>query len=351
MKIYFLLLSYFFVSQVSAQENNPRVNMQTTIELEWEVVDGASAYEVELTPKLPSGPNSGTDSALDSAAVSSKPSAQPIRFSTTTAKVSQKVPLGIYSLRIRSKEGASGYFGDWSAPVEIEALAKTIQPIFPPDKSEVASPAERRKRVTFEWTAANDAREYTLRIWSDDLNSPKEFKIQNVQTPQSGRNPRQDIMLTAGKVYHWQVTFESKTNVNYQSQPPTFSFTLLGSQLTTPDFAPADYKRNVQKAKWSASPKAEVYSGALEYHSLDELEWRSLRKLASLRTTEWQLGKLKPGVYRVTVVAHAKNHIDSEPGYHEFVVKPSKSELANALLLTDGLGTNEKQKAPSLNSQ
>src|SRR5262249_35795285 len=77
-------------------------------------------------------------------------------------------------------------------------------------------------------------------------------------------------------------------------------------------------------------------------HALDESEWKSMidtkitspsGKQDSVKPSDisWEFNQLPPGAYRIEVIAHASNRIDSETGFHEFVVKPTSAQISNAL--------------------
>src|SRR4051812_39710125 len=83
---------------------------QATVELDWEPIENAQAYEVKLEPKT---------------------GGAPIIIKATENKISQRVPVGEYSVRIRSQAKKTGYFGKWSPAISIEVSSKVIKLIAP----------------------------------------------------------------------------------------------------------------------------------------------------------------------------------------------------------------------------
>ena len=278
---------------------------QSTLELEWEVVDEAESYEIKLTPK-----NGGI----------------PLTFTSTEPKLSKLVPSGVYILQVRSKEKGTGYMGAWSEPAAIEVASKNIDLLSPKDKEVIPEPLEKRKIITFEWAPVAGAKVYNLRIWDEDPAKAKDFTT---------RNTKKQLDLPAARIYHWQVTVEDESSIKYQTAGKTYSFSLLGKQLIKPILQPKVLGNKL--AKWSESPGAENYEGKVQYRALDETDFRTLLHRPDLKDTKWDFKKLKPGIYKIQVTAHAKNRVSSETGELEFTVKPTEVELVRILSMSSGL--------------
>jgi hypothetical protein len=276
------------------------------LNLEWEQVDEAAAYEIKLTPKEPG--RKGQEESLI--------------FKTETPSFSGRVPTGVYKLQVRSKDKTSGYFGKWSQAAEIEVVSKVIELLEPRNEAVVANAKSRRSSVMFQWTPVAEARAYTLKLWSDDPTKVYEFQ---------SRTPTLSLNLITGREYHWQVTFESKARIGYHASPQVFAFKLLGPQLLMPVIDEKLGLPVVESLQWSASPEAQYYEGKLFRHALDETAWEPYRELPKSEATRWTFTKLPPGVYRVEVVAHASHRVSSEAGVIEFVVKPTVTDLESAL--------------------
>lgn len=298
------LLSTLLSFQAQAQESTAAqeaakeaATAEATLDLEWEKIEDATSYEVKLTP------NSGTT---------------PIKFQTSNTKLTEKLPLGVYKLQIRSKDKSTGYFGPWSPPTEVEVETKTVQLISPAEGSEIAQPKEKRAQVEFQWSPIEKAKEYTLRIWFDDERNAREFK---------SKTNKKLLTLPAGKAYAWQVTFLTDKSVGYLAAPQIGNFKVLGKQLIKPVIAEA----TKQKAKWKPSPGAKSYKVKLLIKALDEDEWSVFKDFPKQDVTALSFEKLKPANYKLEVVAQAPNHMSSEPATAEFTVKPSHEELARAM--------------------
>lgn len=289
---------------------------QATLELDWEPVASAAAYEVRLEPKE---------------------GGEPILIKATENNISQRVPVGEYSVRIRSQDKVSGYYGKWSAPIDIEVSSKVIQLLQPEDNAVLPNISGEEVEIEFRWEPNADARMYSVRIWSDNEAEAQEFPT---------NEPFLKTKLAPGRIYHWHVTFETNKAVKYQADPLTYSFSLLGKRLLRPEVSP---KIETQKGhtiiNWSQSPNAQNYKYKLSQRYLDETEWRPFTNSEGAANT-WKLNRLKPSAYKVEVIATAELRMDSEVGEYEFVVKPTEQELDKALQPALKLVHPAKKKKP-----
>jgi hypothetical protein len=290
---------------------------QATLDLEWEAVEGASGYEVKLTPQI--APQT-TDEENDKREI--------LKFLTAENKLSERVPVGVYKMQIRSKDKISGYFGPWSKAAKIELAAKIVELLSPANNDIIKDVKSKRSAVLFQWSPVPQVLFYTLKVWSDDPTKAQEFTV---------RAPSKRLNLISARVYHWEVTFKTKQAIGYLATPQRYSFTLLGPQLVQPVVDRDVGLPHVEKTAWSLSPGAQFYSGKIFRHALDETDWQDYREIKETPKTAWDFDRLPPGVYRVEIVAHAKNRSDSEPGFYEFTVKPTEEELNKALSATEAV--------------
>ena len=280
-----------------------------TLDLEWEAIDEANGYELKLTPTK---------------------GGEPLTFKSDEAKASLKLPIGSYKLQIRSKDKASGYYGRYSDPTEVEVEYKILELLTPPDESILGDEknASKKKKVVFAWSPAPNAQTYTMKIWSDDPDKAKEFKTAGTTVT---------LNLPSGRKYFWQVTFATKNAVGYIADPRRSSFMLLGPQLVTPVIDSNLAIPFVTKAKWSQSPGAERYEVRILKRHLDETEFTPIIEKPDRELNQLDFSRLAPGFYRIEVTAHAKNRVSSETGFYEFGIKPPAREMLTALQSVDAL--------------
>jgi len=298
---------------------------EAVLDLEWEVVEDAISYELKLIP-VAAGDSGGGESDRNGGGGSggsghshSGAGGEPIVMNVSEPKISRRVPVGVYKVQIRSKDKATGYFGPWSAPIDVEVSTKVVELLEPANGSEIPAPNEKHLVVPFRWRPTPGARRYALRIWSDDIEKAKEFQTSEASF---------ELKLATGRLYYWQVTFENERGTGYRAMPGTYSFMLLGPQLVQPVVNRKLPFPLVNKIAWSKIPRAEFYRAKLFHRHLDESEWREFLLNEKLESPVWNLDRLKPGAYRIEVSAHARNRVSSEVGSYEFIVKPPEKELS-----------------------
>ena len=273
-----------------------------TIELEWDSVENAFGYEIRLTPK-----SGGT----------------PLTYKVLENKFTQDVPVGIYVLRIRSRhKEVEDHWSPWSDPLNLEVLVKELMLLEPEHEAVLTSKSKAREEVTFTWTKIDKARDYVLKIWTEGT---KEKPLTFVTRKNSQR-----LKLVPGRVYYWQVVFESATQVTYAQETRTHMFILQGQKLIQPSIHPPSPGTEIKEFSWVKTPQAKSYQAKLSYRFLDENKFETIKD-ADLTEPRWSTEKLKPGVYRLEVIAKAPRHANSAVGYMEFTVKPTEAEINQAL--------------------
>ncbi len=274
---------------------------QATVELDWEPIENAQAYEVKLEPK------DGSETIL---------------IKATENKISQRVPVGEYSVRIRSQDKKSGYFGKWSPAISIEVSSKVIKLITPEDNAILSDFPGEEGEIEFRWEGNADARQYTIKIWSDNEAEAQEIPVSDTVYK---------LKLPLGRIYHWNVTFETTRAIKYQADPMTYSFSLLGKRLLRPEIDPIiQTTKDGTTIKWTESPEAAGYKAQVSFRYLDETEYKSLAE-ESVTTTTWNTQRFKPGAYKIEVTATASLRMNSETAIYEYVQKPTEQELNKAL--------------------
>jgi hypothetical protein len=266
-----------------------------SVELEWDQVETVLSYEVRLTPAL-----GGTARV----------------FTAKENHLTQDVPIGTYTLQVRclGKDGET--FSPWSEGRTLEVANKEVIPISPEDKSTIDAENATKQPVQFKWSPVDKVKIYTLKVWSTDKkDTPWVF---------TGTDTSKKLAVPPGKVYFWQVSFESAGDTDYAQEPKVFSFTLQGSKLLKPEITRAGPTLN-----WDANPEASHFLAKFYYRHLDETEWTLVRE-ETLPASSWPIAKLKPGSYKLEVTATAPRHLSSDPAAFEFTVKPSLVELTQA---------------------
>lgn len=296
-KINFLLAGLLVTAQAALAQGAAI----KTIEIEWEEIPKTAGYEVRMMPK-------GGGKTL--------------KFLAIENRMVQDVPVGHYTMQIRSRAKEVDYFSPWSEPVPIEVVAKEITPLKPADQATISALGLEKYTVEFEWQPVEGVKEYTLKVWNEHRRD-KPWIFTTSKT-------RKKLDVPPGDVYYWQVLFESNSAVSYAQAPTTFIFTLLGVKLTTPEIIPPESTPTLKHLSWRASDGATAYSVKLFYRHLDEKDWKKVREV-QLTSNRWDVHNFKRGAYRLDVQATAPRRTSSDVAQLEFLVKPSDAELQQAL--------------------
>ena len=118
-----------------------------TIEVAWETMKGATAYELEFKPLDVVGP--------------------PLHFKTKKTQFQAEVPRGRYGFRIRSI-ARGGRMGSWSEAVELQAGSLEVN-LKSPEDGQLVKSSGTLQPVRFTWEPMAGAKEYYVWIW--DVNS------------------------------------------------------------------------------------------------------------------------------------------------------------------------------------
>jgi hypothetical protein len=278
----------------------PAPEVWKTIELEWEKIDKADTYEVRLTPAT---------------------GGQVHVFTTPENHLSQNVPVGNYKLQIRARDNETGDMSAWSAASDLEVAVKEIIPLHPADQAIINAETTAKQSIEFKWTPVDKVRIYTLKVWSEEKkDNPWTF---------TGRATSRRLEVPPGRVYYWQVSFESANDVSYHQEPKIFSFTLEGTQLLQPEIHPYQAGKDLS---WKGGAETKFYKTKLYYRHLDEKEWKLIGE-NSVNEAQLPFAKMKPGNYKIEVIAAAPRRLNSPPANYEFLVKPPYAELMKNLKL------------------
>lgn len=192
--------------------------------LEFEPVDGASAYEIEV---------------VRDGKKTSKP--QVLRFATATWK--GKLRPGLYRVRLRSLD-ERGVAGDWSEAMELKVAHPPMPPITPSAREELRSEAsEIDVEVRFEERSVDG---FEAKIFKGDTFLRSELRDEGASR----------LRLQAGEEYRLELT-------PYRSdggpvEPTSHQILVLGPKLEPPEFLlPADENIEERELVWKKATLAD----------------------------------------------------------------------------------------------
>lgn len=272
-----------------------RAEDSSSLSLKWQPVPGAQSYELEFTSK------SDPDKQVRK------------QVKKTQAKVSL-LP-GKYELRTRSydKEGVPG---PWSEGVEVAVKQLQNLSLSPEDGSIVNAEAQGKHSVSFKWNPMTGVKRYLLFIEGEKFK--KVYKT--TETTHT-------VDLPIARKYQWEVRAVSPKGIVYRTKDKLFHFTIEGGALNSPVIKKPP-TTHVEEIVWNTVPASSHYSGKLYYKPLLGNVWTLIAEMENEPQRIWSFKEpLKPGAYRVQIIAQAERRIPSEPAQREFIVKPKIDDL------------------------
>lgn len=267
------------------------------IDLEWEQVEDAREYEIELFQQegdkvLPRG-----------------------KYKTDSAEWSHAVPPGKYSLRLRSVD-KRGVPGEWSANIPLKVRMQNPKLLRPVPSDKVSDPM-----VTFEWAAVEGAANYQLVVQQGDK------ILHNALTTELNASVYlESLGKTQWTVFALEKDEEARSSDNLPAN--AFSlFTRTGTVLDAP-FVSADLKEKVSIG-WKKVNLAQVYQ--IDYFPPPESGDKNRRFSLKKSPMIFPAARLKEGVTTITVRAIAPGHQDSRKSIIKISKSQSKVELEDLI--------------------
>lgn len=262
------------------------------IDLEWEKVDFASQYEVELTRIEKDGDRQ-----------------DPQRHKTKQTLWRPLVSPGNYEVRIRTFD-ERGVPGPWSPPSPLQVTLASPQTTSPRPNTKITSKDEDSHSLDISWKAVAGAKNYKIEIKSVDGSFKDNWDTDEL---------KKTVSLPVGKDYLYRLKAISEDEI--QSPDEEWQkFSLYGPRLKTPKPV-KPLTKIVDKVSWEKSPKAENYRYDL-LRKLKGKKWTYVKKNQKVEKTEVPFDLKNPsGTYMLRVTATAKNRSPSKRGKMIFKIR------------------------------
>lgn len=291
-KLFFTVFLFSFVSLAWASDQNA----ERWLDLEWDPVEGAIAYEVELL-EIKEGRyyNIGT-------------------FKTDVARWTKNVKPGKYAIKMRSLD-TRGVGGEWSEEIPVPVKLPFPQKNYPRPGEIFEVEDGKGKEVFFQWEASAGASFYKLNIFDENGRKFYSTVTSDLQT---------SLQLDKLIRYEWEVlplfTKDEQISEKVHTQP----FTLIGGELKTPDLESKVLDKEVL-VSWNRVENATSY----QYEILQEKNGKqTVLKKDDTDQTFLTLSRkeIKPGLFLIHVKAKAQGYKDSPLGevIYEYDLKEIK---------------------------
>jgi hypothetical protein len=296
--VLFLLLSLFIQTALGAEP------YRRTVQFEWDPIEGAVAYDLELQRAVPNA------------------EPETLQFKIKEAAWSGLLTPGEWTMRVRSRDKRQ-VPGDWSSPEAFSVGLLASENIKPKLNEELKTEQNEKENVQFEWKAVPGAESYVLKISDTEGKLIREEKV-STNTAQ--------IELPVAQIYTWTVQAFRNPNIQSKETPPS-SFTVFGRKLEPPNVQ-APTSEWVRELQWPKTPFAESYDYLLSRQDPESKKWVPLIKRNDVPDTGLFFDAAWPGgTYRFVARAEAKLRPRSEKTEIIFEVRsgdrsPAAQEMA-----------------------
>jgi hypothetical protein len=268
-----------FLLCTAAQANT----YQRVVSFEWEVIEGAKTYDVEMTPKL-----------------NETEQPKPITYKVTTTQWEGPLKPGSYFMRLRARD-YRGVPGDWSEPSEIAVQLEPVIALSPARNSKIQAKDSETESVRLQWKPTAGASEYELTIKDEtgqDLIKEKTSKTEY------------KTKLSVAQNYQWSVRAFDESG-NESDSIITNQFLIAGPALTAPKIKAPETKF-VRNIEWEADPLTEASDVTLFKQNPTSKKWDKFQEFQNVTGNtipfeeSWTGGK-----YQVLIKAHSNNRESS----------------------------------------
>jgi hypothetical protein len=284
-----LLLPVFAEAQTRARRN---------LEIEWEDIEGATGYEVQVTRK-----------------VGDK---KPIRYRTKIPKWSANIKPGLYNMQIRSYDDR-GVPGDWSPPSELLVRLPSVVAIAPEGGKVMQAVKQKDEPIEFRWEAVPNAVKYKVKVKSTTSDWTFEKAIEDTALT---------IDVPAGEMIQWEVYAINDKNEDGDAWEKPLAFELRGPQLLPPTIE-KPLTKYVKEVKWAPSEHSKSYSYDLKYFNEKTGKWDIVESKRGYGTNVAAMDITRPsGKYRIQVQAIGERRKNSAVQQLDFEMRGGFREPA-----------------------
>lgn len=263
------------------------------VEFEWEEIEGAKTYQVEINRGSSLFKSLSSDSFI---------------FKT-------EMPPGKYQIRgkVIGKDLLQTH-SEWSPWKDFDIPPDQVSEV-PLMKTEYkVAPPSFTAKIPIEWKIVPGASEYIIEV--TEINK-KETKTIIASSPST------TLQLRPG---FYSINISSRTNDGLTSEPFEAAEKIFVQNITVPPPEKIEINKEQGLISYQASEGAVVLA-SLEKQAFLSTHWKKIAlKSSNEKFSEWD-PNLGPGKYRVTLVAKNTFGEISKPITREFVIKPKEADL------------------------
>lgn len=289
---------------------------QRSVSLEWDAVEDATGYEVQIVRILNSGEKK-----------------KPVIFRLKNPLWQATINYGKYELSLRSVD-ERGVPGDWSDPMEFFARPPAPNPMHPRVSSQVLAKEQKWEKVKFQWEPVTGATTYQIHIESDSGDFKKS---------ETSNSASIEISVPVAKSFNWRVVAFTEEKMEGESPETPYSFRVIGPQLDSPKLDPP-LSKFVKEITWNEVTNAESYQAAI-YQKLPNGKWKLIESKKDIKQNFLPFDLSRPtGEYMAKVQAKTALRQPSPTASMNFMIQGGLRSPAavEAAVLKDSLSKPTK---------
>lgn len=284
----------------------PTGKVRRNVEVEWDAVEGATLYEVQVIRK--------DDSKK-----------KPTRFKLKTPAWSATIKPGDYTMQIRSFDDR-GVPGEWSPASELTVRLPSVIPLSPATNEIISSKEEASHDLAFRWESVPGAVKYKVKGRTANGTWTAEKEVSE---------PQWQATVPVGGFINWEVLAVDEKGEDGDKWDAPQTFELRGPSLKKPEIE-KPMSAYIKEVKWTAPNFTKQYAYDLQFKNPKTKKWEAVDKKSNYANNVLTLDTSRPsGRYRLQVQASGEHRGNSPVAKLEFDMMGNfrdPAALENAIL-------------------
>lgn len=266
------------------------------VNFEWEAVEGAKGYDIELTQSKEDDKENGQGKIYT--------------FKVQEAAWNGRLTPGKYLMRLRTRDHR-GVPGEWSPPSDFNVGLESATLTSPPPRARIASKEDEKTKMNFQWNPVGGADQYQFVLTSED------GKTQITETLSENKI---SVEVPVATNYTWKVTALNKNGI--QSDATSIGdFSVLGKPLEPPKIEKpeSDFVREI---KWTRPDNVTSYDVYVFKLNIKDKKWEKFKVIENTQEDSLAFDESWPGgKYRVALRAKGPMRPSSTLAKNTFSVR------------------------------
>jgi hypothetical protein len=286
--IAFFIFNILIGSGVIASAQAENSLFQRKVDLEWEAIEKAVTYDLEIKNALPES--------------------KTFEYQTTEPKWTGRLIPGTYTMRLRSRDRRQ-VPGPWSPPEQFKVDLEMVELEKPKANQVFNSEDIDNTKITFAWKKNLGAKNYRFEL-RDDRNEKIHEAIVDVNELK--------LSIPVARKYKWKVTALTASGIEGLSPETQREFTVWGGALETPRIVDLT-SEFVREIKWSKPPHVDHYEVQIVRYEENKDRFFTMRTYDNYTDNQLVFDQdWLGGLYRVKVRAVAPLRANSDLAVLQF---------------------------------